>query len=187
MSWNHSHSHLPACGQSVRRALKWEIPFGTHLAKRSRCTESLIFHDILCTAHVFSFLLLLSSDSGCSCPAPALSPIVSVCASHSCRLKTNLARDYEWKCKMLCLNAVIWCCLALSLWAGSILLEYAVSLDLNCTTVITDTQVMFQIPWLLCASTFKTFPSAFVKKVLQLWCETCHNFLFLHHNRLLCC
>lgn len=69
---------------------------------RNRCTESLIFHDILCTAHVFSFLLLLSSDSGCSCPAPvALADSIRVRASHSRRLKTNLACEYEWRCKIL--------------------------------------------------------------------------------------
>lgn len=107
-----------ACGQSVQRALKWEIPFGTHLAERSRCTESLIFHDILRTAHVFSFLLLLSSDSGCSCPAPAaLADTICVCASHSRRLKTNLACEYEWMYKILCLlNWYCWNMTSAFIW-----------------------------------------------------------------------
>lgn len=52
-----------------------------------------------------------------------LSLIVSVCASHSFRLKTNLACDYEWKCRNTLLdNSENWPCPASSLWAGSILL-----------------------------------------------------------------
>lgn len=92
--------HLPACGQSLWRALKWEIPFRTHLAQRSRCTESLIFHYILYRAHVFSFLLLLSSYSGCSCPGPAHSLIVSVCIPFM-PAQDKLDCVYEWKWKIL--------------------------------------------------------------------------------------